>query len=128
MRISIRKASTLFTHRSLLMRRPVILSMLGHLGLGANDFFQSFSSRSFSSSYSNVNGVEHSESASEESYSEKDSNGLNRNGSGRLIAKDGIQVFEETRNCDGGKCIGSVDSGKHRFARDKLRNRGKSQM
>jgi hypothetical protein len=85
------------------------------------EFFSSFSSSAFSSSYSNMNGEEHSESKSEEQYSERDSKGLNRRGSGQLITEDGNQVFEKTENCDGGRCTSTIDTGKRRLLGKQMR-------
>lgn len=84
---------------------------------GIDADYSSFSSSTFSSSYTNENGVEHSSSAAEESYSEKDSNGMNRHGSGKLRTENGVQVYEETKNCDGGKCVSSTDTGKRRIVK-----------
>jgi hypothetical protein len=94
----------------------ILLTLISGLtGISLRDFSSYSSSRSFSSSYSNWNGKEHSESSSEESYSERDSNGLNRSGSGKLLTRDGRQIYEETKLCDSGKCLNEVDTAKHRL-------------
>ena len=95
--------------------RILIIALSSAISIVSGEFYSSFSSSSFSSSYSNVNGEEHSESAAEEHYSEQDSNGLNRRGSGQLLARDGNQVYEKTENCDGDKCDSRVDKGKRRL-------------
>lgn len=87
----------------------------GLTGLSLRDYSSYSSSSSFSSSYTNWNGNEHSESSSEESYSESDSNGLNRSGSGKLLTRDGRQIYEETKLCDSGKCLNEVDTTKRRL-------------
>lgn len=94
------------------MRNWVFLAFL--VNNIAGDYYESFSS-SFSSSYSNIDGTEHSSSSASEAYEEKDSKGLNRRGSGKLLTEDGEQVYEETTNCDGGKCLSSTDTGKQRI-------------
>lgn len=54
---------------------------------------------------------DHSESSAE--YQESDSLGLNVRGNGKLRATDGAQVFERIENCNGDKCISSIDKGAH---------------
>jgi hypothetical protein len=79
------------------------------------EYFSSMTSSSFSSSYSNINGEEHSSSTARENYYEKDSTGVDRSGGGELRSQDGIQIFEKTQSCDGGKCVSNSDSRKRRF-------------
>ena len=91
----------------------IILTYIALLSSAAASF-SSFSS-SFSSSYTNINGKEHTESVSQEKYSERDTNGLNRRGSGKLVTENGNQVFEASENCDNERCISAVDKGKRRL-------------
>ena len=86
------------------------------------EYYTSFSSSTFSSSYTNENGEAHSSSSAEESYAERNSRGLNRHGSGKLLTQDGIQVFEETKNCDGGKCRSTTDTDKQHIGRLSLKS------
>ena len=81
--------------------------------------YYSYSSSSSSSStmVTNEDGKEHSESTSEESYAENDSTGLDRKGEGKIVEKDGSQVFEKTENCQNGKCISSLDTRLRRIRR-----------
>lgn len=107
-----------------IMRSFLFQQIAFSITIVSGEFYSSVSSSSsFSSSYTTHNGEEHSESAAQQSYSEKNSDGLNRSGSGKLLAKDGVQIYEETRNCDGGKCIGEVDNSKRKLARDRLKHR-----
>lgn len=71
--------------------------------------YSSSSSSSSVSRYSNIDGKIHSESESSESYSENDSSGLDRHGSGTIKESDGSQIFETTENCNNGDCISRVD-------------------
>lgn len=74
--------------------------------------YYSYSSSSSSSSSVSTNG--HSASTSDSNYREADSEGLDLHGGGTLKEADGAQVYETLENCNGGKCISSVDKTRHR--------------
>lgn len=83
---------------------------------GDHHSYSSFSSSSFSS-YSNLDGKEQTETRAEERFSEKDSSGTDRSGEGKLVTRNGKQVLESLENCDGGRCVASVDKTMHSIPR-----------
>lgn len=86
------------------------------LAIGARAPYYSYlSSSSTISSYSNLDGQEHSSSEARESYSEQDSAGTDRSGDGVIRQADGSQIFEATKQCDSGECVSTSDSRKHRL-------------
>jgi hypothetical protein len=85
---------------------------LASLILGASALYAapySYASSSFSSSASSIvtdsNGKVHSSATAEEAYSENDSSGLNRQGSGKYAEKDGKKVLESTKTCQDDECV-----------------------